>query len=149
MGASHMADYNGVKTKNINKDLDIYIGNRVKLRRTMLGISQDRLGTSLGITFQQIQKYEKGVNRISASTLYSIANILGVDFSYFIEGFEGGEEVRDENVPAYEFDNTKKKETMELLRAYYKISDPMLRKRVLDFVKGLSSSVKKLEEKES
>ena len=81
-----MADYNGVKTKNINKDLDIYIGNRVKLRRTMLGISQDRLGTSLGITFQQIQKYEKGVNRISASTLYSIANILGVDFSYFIEG---------------------------------------------------------------
>ena len=144
-----MADYNGLRTKNINRDLDIYIGNRVKLRRTMLGISQDRLGTSLGITFQQIQKYEKGVNRISASTLYNIANVLGVDFSYFIEGFEGNNEIRDENVPAYEFDNTKKKETMELLRAYYKISDPMLRKRVLDFVKGLSSSVKKLEEKDS
>ena len=135
-----MAHYDIVKSKNANKNLDVYIGNRVKFRRTMLGISQDKLGTSLGITFQQIQKYEKGVNRISASTLYSIANVLGVDFSYFVEGYDNSSsELHDDNSPAYEADNTKKKETGELLRAYYKISDSGLRKKILDFVKGLSS----------
>ena len=143
-----MANYDIMKSKNANKNLDVYIGNRVKFRRTMLGISQDKLGTSLGITFQQIQKYEKGVNRISASTLYSIANVLGVDFSYFVEGYDNSSELHDDNSPTYEADNTKKKETSELLRAYYKISDSGLRKKILDFVKGLSSSVKKMEEKE-
>ena len=64
------------------KSLDEYIGQRLKARRTMMGISQTKLGESLGVTFQQIQKYEKGVNRISASMLYNISVILGVDFSY-------------------------------------------------------------------
>ena len=142
-----MGDYNILKTKNANRNLDIFIGNKVKFRRTMLGISQDRLGSALGITFQQVQKYEKGVNRISASTLYNISGVLGCDFSYWVDGYEDSSAVHDESTPSYEFDSSKKKETAELLKAYYKISESVLRKRVLDFIKGLSSSVKKIEEK--
>lgn len=142
-----MGNYDIFKAKSANRSLDMFIGSKVKFRRTMLGISQDRLGSSLGITFQQIQKYEKGVNRISASTLYGISNILGCDFSYWVEGYDDAASVHDESTPTYEFDSSKKKETAELLKAYYKISDPALRKRVLDFIKGLSSSVKKIEEK--
>ena len=142
-----MGDYNISKAKTANRNLDIFIGNKVKFRRTMLGISQDRLGSALGITFQQVQKYEKGVNRISASTLYNISSVLGCDFSYWIEGYEDNNSVHDDSTPTYEFDSSKKKETAELLRAYYKISEPALRKRILDFIRGMSSTMKKVEEK--
>ncbi|MDR1334260.1 MAG: helix-turn-helix domain-containing protein, partial [Holosporaceae bacterium] len=70
--------YSDTNKKSPCGDLDVYIGKRVKSRRSLLGISQEKLGSSLGITFQQIQKYEKGVNRISASSLYNIANALSI-----------------------------------------------------------------------
>ncbi|MDR3186814.1 MAG: helix-turn-helix domain-containing protein [Holosporaceae bacterium] len=132
--------------KSHSGDLDYYIGSRVKSRRSALGISQDKLGSCLGVTFQQIQKYEKGANRISASALYSIANALSIDFSYFVDGYHGISSANDENVPNYEFDNLKKRESIELLRAYYKISSPAVRKKVLDMIRAFSTSLSKNEE---
>ena len=82
-----MVKYNTEKIKKNNKNLDAFIGEKLKRRRLFLGMSQDKLASHLGITFQQIQKYEKGVNRISASMLYTMANILSVDLQYFVDGY--------------------------------------------------------------
>ncbi|MDR1561017.1 MAG: helix-turn-helix domain-containing protein [Holosporaceae bacterium] len=137
-----MIGYSPKNSKSSYKDLDLYIGNRVKFRRSALGISQDRLGMYLGITFQQIQKYEKGVNRISASTLYNIANALSTDFAYFVRGYQNSS-LRENNVPSYEFDNSKKKESMDLLRSYYKITDPVVRKKILSIIKTFATTTSK------
>jgi transcriptional regulator with XRE-family HTH domain len=137
-----MANYRSVNLKSPSGDLDSYIGSRVKFRRSALGISQDKLGENLGVTFQQIQKYEKGINRISASTLYNIAGVLSTDFSYFIRGYQNSS-LNDENVPVYEFDNSKKKESTELLRSYYKITDPTVRKKIVELIKALSFTLAK------
>ncbi|MDR1375769.1 MAG: helix-turn-helix domain-containing protein [Holosporaceae bacterium] len=143
-----MAGYSQIKKggKSHFMDLDFYIGSKVKSRRSALGISQDKLGSYLGVTFQQVQKYEKGVNRISASALYSIASALSIDFSYFVEGYHSHSSLKDDNVPSYEFDNLKKRESIELLRAYYKISNPAMRKKILDLIKAFSTSLSKKEE---
>ncbi len=120
-------DYNLTKVKVSHKDLDVHIGQKVKFRRSMLGISQDKLGSYLGVTFQQVQKYEKGTNRISASMLYNIANMLNVDMKYFVDDFYINKVLHDGSVPTYDVDFSKKKETKEtvdLLKAYYKITDP-------------------------
>lgn len=131
-------DYNLTKVKVSHKDLDVHIGQKVKFRRSMLGISQDKLGSYLGVTFQQIQKYEKGTNRVSASMLYNIANILNVDMQYFVDEFNINKALHDGSVPTYDAEFSKKKETKEtvdLLKAYYKITDPTIRKKVLEIVK--------------
>jgi transcriptional regulator with XRE-family HTH domain len=134
-----MASYFVQKTIAPRNDLDSYIGSRVKSRRTLLGISQEKLGNYLGITFQQIQKYEKGTNRISASTLYNIANILSVDISYFMEGYKDVPSLNEDGAPVYEMDLTKKKETTELLRSYSKITAPVVRKKISELVRSISS----------
>jgi transcriptional regulator with XRE-family HTH domain len=143
-----MAGYSQIKTgkKSHSGDLDFYIGSRVKSRRSALGISQDKLGSYLGVTFQQIQKYEKGANRISASALYNIANALSIDFSYFVDGYRGRSSVYEDDVPNYELDKLKKRESIELLRAYYKISNPAVRKKILDMIKAFSTNLSKKEE---
>ena len=133
-----MIDCPKLKTKS-SKELELYIGKRVKDRRLFLGISQEKLGNYLGVTFQQIQKYEKGVNRISTSTLYHIANILVVDFSYFTEGYKQASSLREENEPIYKPEQTKKKETTELLRSFQKITDITVKKRILDLIKSIAS----------
>jgi len=137
-----MSDYSQPVAKSHRSYLDIYIGERVKSRRSFLGISQEKLGSHLGVTFQQIQKYEKGINRISASMLHGIANFLSVDFSYFVDGYKGESSLREESTPVYEMDNTKKKETTDLLRAYYKITDPVVRKKALELVKAIAATQK-------
>jgi transcriptional regulator with XRE-family HTH domain len=137
-----MADYLASETKSSRNSLDLHIGSRVKTRRSFLGISQEKLGNYLGITFQQIQKYEKGANRISASALHRIADILSVDLSYFFEGYNGAPSVSEENAIVYELDQTKKKETAELLRSYYKIENPAIRKKVCELVKSIAISQK-------
>ncbi|MDR1982388.1 MAG: helix-turn-helix domain-containing protein [Holosporaceae bacterium] len=134
-----MAGYFAQKTIALRNDLDSHIGSRVKFRRTSLGISQEKLGSYLGITFQQIQKYEKGINRISASTLYNIANVLSVDISYFIEGYKNTQSLNESDTPIYEIDLTKKKETSELLRSYSKITAPLVRKKISELVRSISS----------
>lgn len=124
----------------IDKGVDLYIGRRVKDRRIELGFSQSKLASQLGVTFQQVQKYEKGMNRISASTLYTIAKILKVDWNYFVNGYKGGNVLSDSSSVSYESDKKKKKEAAELLRAYFKIEPPKIRKKFLDLLKGFYSS---------
>ncbi|HEY0281840.1 MAG TPA: helix-turn-helix transcriptional regulator [Rhizomicrobium sp.] len=124
--------------------IDAQVGNRLRLRRMMIGMSQERLGELLGLTFQQVQKYEKGVNRIGAGRLFEIARILGVPIYYFYEsvseqlaGAPGFAET--DTPPVLEFVSSG--EGLQLSLAYMRIKDPKVRKRVLDLVKSLSEDV--------
>lgn len=120
-------------------NLDTYIGKRLKSRRGSLNISQTNLGKSIGVTFQQIQKYEKGANRISASKLFEISRKLCTPMSYFFDNFDNNILEVEEDKPIYELENSKKKETIELLRAYYKIFDPLIRKKILEIIRRFNS----------
>jgi transcriptional regulator with XRE-family HTH domain len=123
-------------TKKANP-IDAQVGNRVRIRRMLIGMSQERLGDMLGLTFQQVQKYEKGVNRIGAGRLFEIARILGVPIDFFYDGVgsptEGGAETTP---PVMEFVSSG--EGLQLSLAFMKIKDPKVRKRVLDLVKSLA-----------
>jgi transcriptional regulator with XRE-family HTH domain len=118
--------------------VDTQVGNRVRIRRMLIGMSQEKLGDHLGLTFQQVQKYEKGVNRIGAGRLYEIARILGVPIDFFYEGVAGSAEglAESEGVPVMEFVSSG--EGLQLSLAFMKIKDPKVRKRVLDLVKSLA-----------
>ncbi|MDR1235663.1 MAG: helix-turn-helix domain-containing protein [Holosporaceae bacterium] len=127
-----------IRKRSVQSDLDIYIGGRVKSRRTLLGISQEKLGKHLGITFQQVQKYEKGINRISASSLYSIADVLSVNWSYFVDGYDNASMLSEENGLVYETDSEKKGDVVDLLYFFGKITDVKLRKKVIEIVKAMA-----------
>jgi len=118
--------------------IDIQVGNRVRIRRMLIGMSQERLGDLLGLTFQQVQKYEKGVNRIGAGRLFEVARILNVPVDFFYEGLnsisEGG--LGEGAPPVMEFISSG--EGLQLSLAFMKIKDAKVRKRVLDLVKSLS-----------
>ncbi|MDR3155693.1 MAG: helix-turn-helix domain-containing protein [Holosporaceae bacterium] len=132
-----MFDYMILQSKSDDKNLDAYIGKRVKLRRTALGMSQEKLGAHLGVTFQQVQKYEKGVNRISASALYRIGCLLNVDMLYFVSGFDDNR-LNDGSFPKYDDGSFSNKETSDLMRAFNKISNPNTRKKVIELIKAAS-----------
>jgi transcriptional regulator with XRE-family HTH domain len=129
--------------------VDIHVGSRVRLRRTLLGLSQGKLGAAVGLTFQQIQKYERGANRIGGSRLYALSQILDVPVDFFFEDMppeisgEGGRPVpgvtegMKEELSA---DPLAKRETLELVRAYYRIKGPNVRKRLYDLVKSLAGA---------
>ncbi len=129
--------------------VDVHVGGRIRLRRTLLGMSQERLGDALGLTFQQVQKYERGTNRVGASRLWDLSRVLDVPVSFFYEDM--GEEVAElsprlisglaEEPESVEADPLTKRETLELVRAYYRIQDPSVRKRVFDLAKALASSI--------
>ena len=112
------------------------------MRRMLAGISQEKLGEALGLTFQQIQKYEKGANRISASRLQNIAKILGVPVSFFFEGAPLGDEtiggLSETPGPGYVADFLSTSEGVQLNKAFVNISDPKIRRRVIDLVEALS-----------
>lgn len=124
--------------------VDVYVGGRVRLRRMLSGMSQETLGEHLGLTFQQIQKYEKGANRIGASRIFRIAEVLGVDVQFFFD--EMPEDLRNldgkspdqqaEKPPLMRFVSTP--EGLQLNLAFQKISDPATRKRIVDLVKTLA-----------
>jgi transcriptional regulator with XRE-family HTH domain len=118
--------------------VDIQVGNRVRIRRMLIGMSQEKLGELLGLTFQQVQKYEKGVNRIGAGRLFDVARILGVPIDYFYEGIElsPGEAGGEGAPPVMEFVSSG--EGLQLSLAFMKIKDAKVRKRVLDLVKSLA-----------
>jgi transcriptional regulator with XRE-family HTH domain len=122
--------------------IDAQVGNRVRLRRMLVGMSQEKLGEMLGLTFQQVQKYEKGVNRIGAGRLYQVASILGVTVSYFYEDVSDREPnglvpANDHATPpVMEFLSSG--EGLQLALAFMRIKEPKVRKRVLDLVKSLS-----------
>jgi transcriptional regulator with XRE-family HTH domain len=122
--------------------IDIQVGNRVRIRRMLIGMSQERLGDLLGLTFQQIQKYEKGVNRIGAGRLFEMARILNVPIDFFYEGMEAqasgqaGMSEPEGAPPVMEFVSSG--EGLQLSLAFMKIRDAKVRKRVLDLVKSLA-----------
>lgn len=124
--------------------VDVHVGNRLKLRRTMIGMSQDKLGQTVGLTFQQIQKYEKGANRIGASRLYQFATILDVPPAWFFEGLEGQPvEGRNGDVLAAATSDVApmaafSREDIELLRAFQAVTNPVLRRRVADLVRAMA-----------
>ena len=120
--------------------VDVHVGKRVRHRRWMVGMTQQQLGDIVGIKFQQIQKYETGMNRISASRLWDIAQALDVSISFFFEGFES-EEVAAEAAMAATQDTRgdllADKEALELVRSYYAIPEAQ-RRRLFDLARVLS-----------
>jgi transcriptional regulator with XRE-family HTH domain len=123
--------------------IDVHVGSRVRLRRNMLGMSQERLGESLGITFQQIQKYEKGTNRVGASRLQAISSILAVPVSYFFEdapNVDGGPRgLSEDGSSTYVVDFLNTTEGLQLNRAFVRIADPKLRRKIVDLVKAMAA----------
>lgn len=121
--------------------VDIHVGARIRLRRNMIGLSQERLGESLGITFQQIQKYEKGMNRVGASRLQAIANILNVPVTFFFDDMPGQSDdprgFDEENETTYVVGFLNSSEGIQLARAFAKIGDAKIRRKILDLVRTL------------
>ncbi|WDZ79484.1 helix-turn-helix transcriptional regulator (plasmid) [Ensifer adhaerens] len=124
--------------------IDVFVGSRVRMRRLMAGLSQEKLADGLGITFQQVQKYEKGTNRIGASRLQAIADILGVHPSFFFqEGDDAsartgaGDTTRE---PSEISSFVSSKEGIALNRAFLKITDPVLRKKIISLVAAVAQT---------
>ncbi|SLN34450.1 transcriptional repressor DicA [Roseovarius litorisediminis] len=116
--------------------VDVHVGKRIRHRRWLVGMTQQQLAESVGIKFQQIQKYETGANRVSASRLWDIADSLGVEVSFFFEGLESGSSSREtsDNVPA---DLLGDKEALDLVRSYYAIPENQ-RRRLFELARVLS-----------
>lgn len=128
--------------------VDIHVGSRVRLRRTLRGMSQQRLAGELGLTFQQVQKYERGANRIGASRLYELSEVLDVPPSFFFEGIAATgkrrptSEQREDVAPATaESEQFAKREILELVRAYDRIDNREIRDRLFALVKAVSASI--------
>ncbi|WP_077964175.1 helix-turn-helix domain-containing protein [Ensifer adhaerens] len=125
--------------------IDVFVGSRVRMRRLMAGLSQEKLADGLGITFQQVQKYEKGTNRIGASRLHAIADILGVHPSFFFQEGEdpagarngAGDTTRE---PSEISSFVSSKEGIALNRAFLKITDPVLRKKIISLVAAVAQT---------
>jgi transcriptional regulator with XRE-family HTH domain len=150
-------DPNRAERESHPSPIDVHVGARIRLRRTLMGLSQERLGEALGLTFQQVQKYERGINRVGASRLYDLSRALDVPISFFFDdmAMPGGEAVlappatgarrgfgfadRQDSLNAPATDPIARPEAQELVRAYYRIADPAVRKRVFDLIKSLTT----------
>jgi len=122
---------------------DKHVGARVRMRRMMLGMSQEKLGDALGLTFQQVQKYEKGANRIGASRLQQISQILQVPVSFFFEGApnasgHSGSGMSEAPSPAYVSDFLATSDGLSLTKAFMRIKDSKLRRRIVDLVEQIA-----------
>ena len=131
--------------------VDIHVGQRIRLRRTLLGMSQEKLGEALGLTFQQVQKYERGANRVGSSRLFQLSRVLDVPVSYFFDEMSAETAARakaavtdpglaEDPGAGYQADPMTKRETLELVRAYYRITDPKLRRRLFEMTKALATA---------
>jgi transcriptional regulator with XRE-family HTH domain len=139
--------------ESLPSPVDVYVGSRIRLRRIQLGVSHEDLADALGLARQQVQKYERGANRVGASRLFDIARVLSVPIIFFFEDMPEGMEATPMSGPRgrmYGFaearepfsnginDNLAKRETLELVRAYYRIPDPAVRKQMFDLMKRLA-----------
>lgn len=135
--------------------VDVHVGARVRLRRTLLGMSQEKLGQAIGLTFQQVQKYERGTNRIGASRLHELARALDVPIAFFFEEMNLGDGLAPVAVDGerkgprglseaaaafYGNEPIMRRETLELVRAYLRIADPQLRRRVFELAKAIANA---------
>ena len=138
------------EARSSNPDpIDIHVGARLRMRRNLVGLSQDQLAKSLGLTFQQIQKYERGVNRMGSSRLFQISRLLAVPVSFFFEDIaptprQGSAEDEQASLEGSSSPETsdyavlQKRETLELVRAYYRIQDPKQRRKVYELIRSMS-----------
>jgi len=139
----------GTEREGRPSPIDVHVGSRIRLRRTLLGMSQERLGEALGLTFQQVQKYERGVNRVGASRLFDLSRVLDVPISFFFDDMPDSLAANFGGLPnrrsagasdqqdTFADDTLSRRETLELVRAYYRITDPSIRKRVFDLIKSM------------
>ncbi len=128
--------------------VDVHVGRRVRMRRKLLGMSQTKLGEAIGLTFQQIQKYERGTNRIGSSRLVDLCRALDVPISFFFEDMpaavassslaHGGGMAEESS--HYKLDPMAKQESLALVRAYYRIPDPNVRKRLSELTKAIAAA---------
>lgn len=123
--------------------VDIHVGKRLRQRRTILGLSQEAIGKAIGVTFQQVQKYERGVNRMGSSRLYEFSKILSVPVSFFFEDMDKPSSGTlsagvAEETAGFEHEKISSRETLEMMRAYYRIGEPQVRKRVFELIKSLA-----------
>jgi transcriptional regulator with XRE-family HTH domain len=126
--------------KKAPNPIDKHVGSRVRMRRMMLGMSQEKLGDALDLTFQQVQKYEKGTNRIGASRLQQISHILQVPVSFFFEGAPASGrpiEMGEAPSPAYVSDFLASSEGLALTKAFMRIKEPKVRRRIVDLVEAI------------
>jgi len=134
--------------KKAPNPVDKHVGSRVRMRRMMLAMSQEKLGNSLGLTFQQVQKYEKGTNRIGASRLQQISHILQVPVSFFFEGAPAAstgsraEGLSEAPSPAYVSDFLATSDGLALTKAFMRIADSRLRRRIVDLVEQIALTEK-------
>jgi transcriptional regulator with XRE-family HTH domain len=128
--------------------IDVHVGSRVRLRRTLLGMSQEKLGDAIGLTFQQVQKYERGANRVGDSRLFELSRVLDVPVAFFFDELDprtaeavpsavGGTAPPS---PSGGPDPMMRRETLELVRAYYRIPDQQLRRRLFDLTKAIANA---------
>lgn len=131
----------------IANPVDIHVGQRIRQRRVLLGMSQETLAETMGMTFQQVQKYERGKNRVSASRLYQLSHILGVQISYFFDNFSTDLSVPNaisegmsdgDQAALVDDEKMQNKETLNLLRVYYSIKDKKTRRDVMNLVKTMA-----------
>ena len=138
---------NGVgRGTGVPNPVDVHVGRRLRLRRTLLGLSQEKLGAAIGLTFQQVQKYERGSNRIGASRLFDLSRVLDVPVGFFFDDMSEEVAARSPGQSRGRFEPVDvepspmaKRETLELVRAYYKIYNPAVRKRLFEMVKALAA----------
>ena len=125
--------------------VDLNVGVKMRQRRTLLGMTQEKLGEALGITFQQVQKYERGANRVGASRLFDLAKALDVPVGYFFEDIDNSYAkaagfAESPQKPLYGKDPLMKRETLELVKAYYSIKDRKVRARIVDMIRAFGAS---------
>ncbi|MFQ5348268.1 MAG: helix-turn-helix domain-containing protein [Rhodothalassiaceae bacterium] len=123
--------------------IDAHVGSRVRLRRTLLGLSQEKLANALGLTFQQVQKYERGLNRIGSSNLYKISKVLNVPVGFFFEDMS--EDLAERLIPpdpeeVFDMRQVGRRETIELVRNFYRIHDTVMREQILGLIRRLSGA---------
>lgn len=116
--------------------VDVHVGGRIRVRRLLIGMNQETLANALGLTFQQVQKYEGGANRVSASRLAQIADVLGVPISHFFSGLDAARGADAKDIEARE--RMQRPEVIELIRSYYAIRDQRIRHQFLDMVKAVA-----------
>jgi len=156
MGQTQEKSLRGRLAEGAPNPVDVHVGNRIKWRRKVLNLSQQQMADKLGLTFQQIQKYEKGLNRVGASRLWDIAQVLGVSMDFFFADMDANVKVQspmmlgldDKEATKYlkeegqqmDFDPMKRKETLELVTAYYKINNRKIAKYLFDLIVAMSKS---------
>ena len=135
----------------IPNPIDVHVGTRLRVRRKLLGMNQTKLGDAIGLTYQQVQKYERGANRISASRLFDLSRLFDVPIQFFFDDMpkavaasspaQGGGKAK--KLPSYEPNSMTTRETLELVRAYYKIKDAEVRKRLRELTKAIGAGASK------